>query len=255
MSGRGPTTSRRWRVGVLLGILAVVSACGSGPGTHGTSAAPTPTRTIRYMPLGDSITAGYPERGGYRTLLWQLLVQQDGDKIDFVGSQSSGPAELGDQDNEGHGGWCIDGGCNGPGTADVVAPRIQGWMTQYRPDIVSIHLGTNDIKKGADGAQVAHRLDDLVGKIYAADPDVYVILIQIVPAQADAPQHDAYDASVPAIAARYQAQGRRLAVLDMSHLLSLPVDYTDGTHPTQFGYDLMARALYPAVSTAYRAVG
>ncbi|MGI3781605.1 MAG: SGNH/GDSL hydrolase family protein, partial [Janthinobacterium lividum] len=242
-------------VGVLLAVLAVVTACSPGPGAVATSPDPTPSRAIRYLPLGDSITAGYPERGGYRTLLWQLLVRQDGDKIDFVGSQSSGPPDLGDLDNEGHGGWCIDGPCNGPGTDDVVAPRIQGWITQYRPDIVSIHLGTNDIKKGATGPEVAHRLDDLVGKIYAVDPAVYVILIQIVPARADVEQHDAYDAAIPAIAARYQAQGRKVTVVDMSRLLSVPVNYVDGTHPTQLGYDQMARALYPAVSEAYRTVG
>ena len=71
-----------------------LSACGGLPGT-GASATPTqpePSRPIRYMPLGDSITDGYPgEQGGYRTLLWQLLVQRDGDKIDFVGSLSGGP--------------------------------------------------------------------------------------------------------------------------------------------------------------------
>ncbi len=254
MSGRRPTTSRRWRAGVALVVLAVLSACSPGPGAGASEAEPTPSRAIRYLPLGDSITAGYPVRGGYRTLLWQLLVQQDHDRIDFVGSQSSGPPQLGDLDNEGHGGWCIAGPCE-PGKDDVVAPRIQAWMTQYRPDIVSVHLGTNDIKRGADGAETARRLDDLVGRMYATDPDVYVILVQIVPARADVPQHDAYDAAIPAIAARYQAQGRRLAVVDMSRLLTVPVNYTDGTHPTQFGYDMMARALYPAMSKAYRSVG
>jgi lysophospholipase L1-like esterase len=253
LSGNARSTTRRLRhLGVLLVVLAVLTACGGGPGAPGSSAT-EPARAIRYMPVGDSITDGYTIPGGYRTLLWQLLVQQEGDRIDFVGSRSSGPAVLGDKDNEGHGGWCIDGRCGGD-VDKVVAPRIQGWITQYRPDIVSVHLGTNDIKKGADGAETARRLDDLVGRIYAADPDVYVILCQIIPARADPEQHDVYAAAIPAIAARYQAQGRRLAVVDLSHTLTIPVDYTDGTHPTQGGYDLMARALYPAVSEAYRVV-
>jgi lysophospholipase L1-like esterase len=237
-------------------VLVVLSACGAGPGAasaeHGSG--PAPERPIRYMPLGDSITEGYPgHHGGYRTLLWQLLVQQDGDKIDFVGSQSSGPPELGDKDHEGHGGWCIDGPCGGRPDRDV-APRIQGWITQYRPDIVSVHLGTNDLNKGADGVETARRLDDLVGRIYAADPDVYVIVVQIIQGQTHAEQHEVYDAAVPGIAARYQAQGRKIAVLDMSPLLSMPTNFVDGIHPTPFGYDIMARALHPAVSMAYRAV-
>lgn len=247
-----PTT--RWRVGILLVVLAVLSACSPGPGTGtaGTGPQPTPDRPVRYMPLGDSITEGYPGHlGGYRTLLWQQLVQRDGDDIDFVGSQSSGPPALGDLDHEGHGGWCIDGPCGGNPDRDV-AKKIQGWIMQYRPDIVSVHLGTNDLNKGADGAETARRLDDLVGRIYAVDPDVHVILIQIVAGQAHPEQHAAYAAAVPAIAARYQGQGRRLTVVDMSQLLSMPTNFVDGIHPTQFGYDIMARALYPAVSTAYR---
>ena len=253
MSGNDRSTTGRLRhLGVLLVVLAILAACGATPGTPG-SVASAPPRPVRYMPVGDSITDGYTIPGGYRTLLWQLLVQQEGDRIDFVGSKDSGPAVLGDQDNEGHGGWCIDGPCGGD-VDKVVAPRIQGWITQYKPDVVSVHLGTNDLKKGADGAETARRLDDLVGRIYAADPDVYLIVCQIIPARMDAEQHDVYAAAIPAIAARYQAQGRRLAVVDLSHALTVPYDYTDGTHPNQGGYDRMARALYPAVSEAYRVV-
>ena len=247
----------RWRVAVLLAVLVVLSACGSasGAGTAGTaSTPPRPDRPIRYMPLGDSITAGYPgKQGGYRTLLWQLLVQQDGDDIDFVGSLSSGPPELGDPDHEGHGGWCIAGPCGGH-PERAVAPAVAGWMTQFRPDIVSVHLGTNDLNKGAHGVTAARRLDDLVARLYAADPGVDVILVQIVQGQDHAGEHEVYDAAIPAIAARYRAQGRKIAVLDMSPLLSMPTNFVDGIHPTQFGYDIMARALHPAVSQAYRDV-
>lgn len=245
----------RWRVGILLVVLVVLPACGSAPGagTAGTAPRPTPDRPIRYLPVGDSITEGYLGRGGYRTLLWQQLVRQDGDRIDFVGSQSSGPPELGDRDHEGHGGWCIEGPCGG-NPDRVVAPNIERWMTQHRPDILSVHLGTNDLNKGADGAETARRLDDLVGRIYAADPDVHLVLVQIVAGQEHPAQHAVYAAAVPTIASRYQAEGRWLTVVDMSRLLSMPTHFVDGIHPTQFGYDIMARALHPAVAAAYREV-
>lgn len=241
---------------VLLVVLAVLSACGAGPGAGGESTPPRPEpdRSIRYMPLGDSITDGYPgTQGGYRTLLWQLLVQRDGDKIDFVGSQSGGPPELGDPDHEGHRGFCIAGPCGGH-PERTVAPRVQGWMEQYRPDIVSVHLGTNDLIRAAHGVTVERRLDDLLGKIYAADPDVHVIVVQIVQGRKNDVERAAYDAAIPTLASRYRAQGRSIAVVDMGSLLSMPTNFVDGTHPTQFGYDLMARALHPAVSQAYREV-
>lgn len=256
MDHHGRSMARRpFLLALLLAVLLAGAGCGDGrSGGSDSAAGPTPGRMIRYMPLGDSITDGYDVEGGYRTLLWQLLVQEDGDKIDFVGSRASGPPELGDKDNEGHGGWCIDGPCGDPTGTHVVAPRIEEWVRASRPDIVSIHLGTNDIKKGADGAETARRLDALVGRIYAVDPDVHVILCQIVAARMDVPQHDAYAAAVPGIADRYRAQGRSVAVVDLSRLLTVPVHYVDGTHPTKVGYELMARALHPAVSQAYREV-
>jgi acyl-CoA thioesterase I len=248
-------TARR-RAGLLLAGLVLLSGCGAAPGLRSAADPPRsePDRPVRYMPLGDSITEGYPGmQGGYRTLLWQLLVQQDGDRIDFVGSQSSGPPGLGDPDNEGHGGWCIAGPCGGhPDRA--VAPRIRGWITQYRPDVVSVHLGTNDLNKGADGTETARRLDALVGQIYDADPDVHLVLVQIVEEQGRAEQHAVYNAAIPTIADRYRAQGRSVAVVDLAPLLSMPTNFVDGIHPTQFGYDIMARALHPAVSRAYRDV-
>lgn len=249
-----PTTP--WRVGILLLVLVFLSACTSGPGggTARTAPPPTPDRPVRYLPLGDSITEGYPGKaGGYRTVLWQQLVQQDGDLIDFVGSQSSGPPELGDRDHEGHGGWCIDGPCGGH-RERAVAPKIQGLIRQYRPDIVSVHLGTNDLNKGAGGVETARRLDRLVGSIYAVDPDVHVILVQIVATHDRPEQHAIYTGTFPGIADRYRAQGRSLTVVDMSRLLSMPTHFVDKIHPTQFGYDLMARALRPAVAAAYREV-
>src|SRR5512139_1700018 len=62
---------------------------------------------VRIMPLGDSITDGTQVPGGYRIGLWQRLAAT-GHRVDFVGSQFNGPANLGDHDHEGHPGWRID---------------------------------------------------------------------------------------------------------------------------------------------------
>ena len=38
---------------------------------------------IKIMPLGDSITYGMADEGGYRKYLWQFLKQKGYDNIDF----------------------------------------------------------------------------------------------------------------------------------------------------------------------------
>jgi acyl-CoA thioesterase-1 len=245
------STARQGRPAVLLAALLLPAlllptACTSAAG-------PPPTQAVRYLALGDSITDGFGVPGAYRTVLWQRLVERDHDRIDFVGSESGGPPRLGDQDHEGHPGWCIDGPCSGSGT-DLELPRVDDWMRRSRPDVVSVHLGTNDLLRGASGATVAERLDRLLTRIYADGPDTHVVVVQIIDV-ADRPEHDAYDALVPQVAAKHRAEGRRTTVVDLSDLLSIPADYRDGVHPTQAGYDRMGEALYPAISAAYREVG
>lgn len=252
---RSQTPSMRRRARSLSSVVAlVVLALGAGCSPNAAEPAPgpkpTPTRPIRYLVLGDSITHGSQVPGGYRTALWEQLVETDHDRLDFVGSMSSGPPALGDQDHEGHPGWCIAGSCRGGGH-DTVLPRIDGWMDQYRPDIVSIHLGTNDLNIGATGATTAKRLEQLVSRIYADQPRTYVVLVQPIPMGTKQAQHDAYEALIPQVADTYRAQGRRIAVADLSHVLTFPDDYRDELHPTQQGYDRMGLALAPTIQAAY----
>ena len=94
---------------------------------------------VRVMPLGDSITEGTQVPGGYRINLWQGFVN-GGYTVDFVGSQSNGPASLGDHDHEGHSGWRID----------QIDANIVGWLRATTPHTVLLHIGTNDVLQNFD---------------------------------------------------------------------------------------------------------
>jgi lysophospholipase L1-like esterase len=204
------------------------------------------------MPIGDSITYGSVP-GGYRTDLWIDLVKKSHDKIDFVGSQSSGPAALGDKDNEGNSGWCIDGPCGGVPNTQVY-PKLHEWMMTYRPDVVSLHLGTNDLQFGANGPTVAYRLDQAIAQIYTDNPNVYIVVAKIIPMKgADRAWAD-YNSYIPQIVDRYSAKGRRIAMVDLSSVVQHPDDFADALHPNAGGYSKMATAMYPALQGAYLAV-
>ncbi len=165
---------------VLSFLLAVGLVWGAVAGLAPVAAsANTGATTIRVMPLGDSITNGFVVPGGYRTQLWTRTVQTDGDAIDYVGSLTSGPATLGDQNHEGHTGWCIDGlPC---GKANDMLAFIDGWLAAAQPNIILLHAGTNDINDGFTGAQTAAHMDSLLGKIFADEPTVDVIVAEIIP--------------------------------------------------------------------------
>src|SRR6185437_236993 len=145
---------------------------------------------VKVMPLGDSITDGYTVPGGYRIGLWQRFVS-GGYTVDFVGSQSNGPASLGDHDHEGHPGWRID----------QIDANVVGWLGTYQPHTVLLHIGTNDILQNDDVANAPARLSALIDHITATVPTAEVFVAQIIPLanSSQNAQVRTYNAALPAI--------------------------------------------------------
>ena len=186
--------------------------------------------SVRIMPLGDSITYGTPNPnyGGYRNLLGRLLAK-DGDSFEFVGSQKSGTGVLRYPDNEGHPNWTITQIKNGIDS--------KGWLESYQPDIILLHIGTNDIRFH-QAASAPENLSVLVDDILSRLPQVHIIVAQIIPfRQGPDEEHRAYNAIIPGVA---RSKGARVSVVNMVTALSF-ADYADGLHPNSHGYDKMAR--------------
>ncbi|MFF4136515.1 ricin-type beta-trefoil lectin domain protein [Streptomyces mirabilis] len=116
--------------------LPAAAATGTEPPPSAARAAATPTG-LRLMPLGDSITwgVGSPSGHSYRGFLRNQL-STEGHALDFVGSGRGGT--MSDPDNEGCSGWRID---QITGIADSVLAR-------YRPNVVTLEIGTNDLNGG-----------------------------------------------------------------------------------------------------------
>lgn len=192
--------------------------------------------SVKIMPLGDSITFGSPDRryGGYRHLLGTLLIN-DGLIIDFVGSQQSGNSIIPSPDNEGHPGWTI--------TRIKSGIDSKGWLETYKPDIILLHIGSNDIRHG-DAASAPGNLSVLLDDILARLPQAHVIVAQIIPFRRGPNQgHLSYNAAIPGIVA---SKGPRVSMVDMQTILS-PSDYVDGLHPNAGGYNKMAGAWERAI--------
>ena len=188
------------------------------------------TKVYRIMPLGDSITRGGGEvRGtylGYRTVLQaDLKAGATGFKDDFVGSMSDKGAP--DRNHEGHGGWTIDD----------LSVHIDAWMQTYRPDIVLLHAGTNNITVGDSPALAAEKLQGLIAQIRAAGPDTLIFVAKVVFSRSPErqPVIGAYEALIPGVVARAGAQ---VYLVDQSSVAG--TDIYDHTHPNAFGYSKMA---------------
>lgn len=188
---------------------------------------------VRVMPLGDSITDGLNVPGGYRIGLWQRLVA-GGYRVDFVGSQFNGPANLGDHDHQGHSGWTI---------AQIDA-NVVNWLRATTPRTVLLHIGTNDMIGSSAGAP--QRLSTLLDRIASTAPGTIVFVATIIPLSFNDAAVRTFNAAIPGIVQSKVNAGQRVHLVDMYSALTT-ADLADGVHPNAGGYDKMAAVWYNAL--------
>jgi lysophospholipase L1-like esterase len=193
----------------------------------------TASPPITIMPLGDSITVGVGSstRSGYRPELLQRLAAA-GLRADFVGTQQSGTGS--DVDNEGHVGWSIE----------QIAARIDDWLAMYEPDVILLHIGTNDTRSAGSVLDAPGKLSDLIDQIEADRPTAEIFVAKII-STTDAKRNvltDAYNAAVPVVVA---SKGARVHLVDQSTVGGR--DLYNTLHPNDFGYAKMAYNWYHAL--------
>ncbi|WP_432837780.1 ricin-type beta-trefoil lectin domain protein [Dactylosporangium sp. CA-092794] len=185
---------------------------------------------LRVLPLGDSITWGEKSStgSGFRGDLWNSLTGA-GYSLDFVGGEDSGT--LPDPDNEGHRGWRID----------QIAAIATERLTTYRPNVVTLHLGTNDVLQGYQFPSAPARLASLVDQILAAAPETTVLVASIVPNANSGIQAQIanYNSQIPGLVQARRNAGKHVAFVDMGNVSTADLD-GDGIHPNDNGYRKMA---------------
>ncbi|PRX96500.1 SGNH/GDSL hydrolase family protein [Allonocardiopsis opalescens] len=203
-------------VGAVLGFGAPASA-GAGP--------------VRIMPLGDSIT-GSP--GCWRALLWNELRDAGHTAIDFVGTLGpQGCSVPYDGDNEGHGGALV--------TNVAAQNQLPGWLAATEPDVVLMHFGTNDVWSARPTATVLDAYSTLVRQMRAQNPDMTVLVAQIIPMDPARSCADCgnrvreLNAAIPGWAAGISTARSPVVVVDQWTGFDTGADTYDGVHPSASG--------------------
>jgi lysophospholipase L1-like esterase len=212
------------------------------------------------MPLGDSITYGVLSAtgGGYRAPLFRMALAAR-QTITFVGSETSGPATVGGvpfpQNSEGHPGYTIDTGGGRQGILRLTTAALRA----YKPHIVTLMIGTNDVDIRLDLANAPMRLATLIDTILAADPDLHLVVAQITPTQTDSEnvRVQAYNSAIPSFVAARAKQGKHIHRVDMYGALTANAKYktaylADNLHPNDAGFVVMADAWYAAIGGLVR---
>jgi len=192
--------------------------------------------TTRTSTASITYGTGSSEGNGYRGTLYQSLVN-DGNTVDMVGSQQGGNV---DPDNEGYPGAIIS----------EVIDKGQAAMPTYRPNIVTILVGTNDMVQNiADGAP--DRLGTLIDDILDWDWLTLVVVSTLPPnGNGDANGRvDTYNSAMAGVVQQRVDAGRSVVLVD-SHAVVALEDLVDGTHPNDAAYDRMASQFYEGIKLA-----
>ncbi|WP_128436021.1 ricin-type beta-trefoil lectin domain protein [Streptomyces cyaneus] len=223
---------RSWILPLVTLATAVLGVTVAGV-TPASAASNTP---LRVMPLGDSITwgVGSSTGNGYRGPLWNQLAA-DGHPLDFVGTLRGG--SMSDPDNEGHSGYKIH----------QIAALADAPLTRYRPNVVTLMVGTNDLNESYQVSTATARLKSLVNQITVDVPDATVLVASLVVSTSGSEEQyrAAYNRAIPQIVSEAQAAGKHVAYVDMSSLTT--ADLADTLHPNDAGYQKMADAFHRGV--------
>ncbi len=209
--------------------------------------------TVRVMPLGDSITFGMGAGqaqipGGYRDPLAYLYAAGTVPFL-FVGSDSNNSTSYlvstGQQANEGHTGFRID----------QIQNSIASWQSSATPDVVLLHIGTNDILQnfnlgtglGNDTSAAIGRLTTLITTLYSAKPDLRVVLSTLIPIQDARDEYvKNYNAALAStVVPNFTGQGKSMVLVDnyanfVTNGSWDSAKFADYAHPNATGYAAMA---------------
>src|SRR5262249_37297301 len=197
---------------------------------------------VRIMPLGDSITEGLSGHDTYRYQLWTEL-HQAGYNVDFVGAKHGNqagnpPTPEFDQDHMGYSGWRADEFVGRLGT-DFAGP--------YDPDIVLLHVGTNDLIQGQSVSSTISDIAGIIDDLRLANPNVTILLAQIIPNVDTNGTTELFNAQILQLAQQKNNNNSRVIAVDQYSGFDENNDLYDGIHPNGSGELKMANRWFSAL--------
>ena len=230
----------------------------------------TTSTTIKIMPLGNSITWGInPDDAnspGYRRSLYFQLINA-GYNVDFIGIENGGLPNDFDRDNEGHPGWSA-GAPVFPGNKSLDT-ALSRYLRTNHPDIILLHIGTNDLSETASGysktgAQTAHVVRKLLDTIHTFDSNIKVIVAKIIDRADDLTKHNktiTFNNVLPDTINSLSYHDK-ISIVDMYSALGNYFDHpttdtnftylagnnTNLLHPNSKGYQTMANTWFNALT-------
>lgn len=186
---------------------------------------------LRIMTLGDSITRGYGTKTNYRAPLG-VRARAVGADITFVGPYNDNMTTEASQ----HAAY------DGIKAIDIDARWITPWAQAHQPDMVLMHLGTNDLRGNIATNTVINALSSIIDKLRAVNPKVTIFVAQIIGSTNITLQARivALNNEIEKLVAAKQKSQSPVYLVDQHTGFDPAVDTFDGLHPAVHGQVKMA---------------
>ncbi len=211
---------------------------------------------VKIMPVGDSITNGDGETGGYRKYL-DYALKQKGISFDMVGPKKDMNASFNyngqnvqyDSDHAGFSGFQIKevpGWGQANNTGSLYNELKNGnKVKQYNPDIILLIIGTNDMTANRDLGACSddlHALLDYMLENMNQDGMIFLASIPEFTAYGGSPQRVGnYNNTVKKVAEDYAGSGKHVTFADIHGCLTTSDLSGDNLHPSGKGYEKMGK--------------
>ena len=199
---------------------------------------------VKIMPLGNSITMGrHGEPAGYRDDLSQMLVDE-GVNFTMVGSKNDGTGFY--PYHEGHSGY----------RADEILANLNYWLLLNPPDIVLLHIGTNDISQGESNESTIIDIENILENIHNRDRNTVILFCNLIPRfdeYENRPQRtEELNEMIFNLYIEKRAIGWDIHFVDQNSAIRQNPNWTaewmdDYVHPNDAGYHAMAETFFDAL--------
>lgn len=210
----------------------------------------------KILPLGDSITHGVGGLKSFRYDLWKKLIDANY-SFDFIGNKNTNdpvnpvfPDYQGktfDPDHQGQSGI----------RADTVAANLPGWLTGYTPDIVLLHLGTNDMLQDKSVNSTIEALRQIITSLREDNASVSILLASPIGysdhnyavGPGDIDRLETLQARIHTLATEMDTFNSPVVWVNQASGFDPDRDTADGIHPNAAGEEKMAQKWFDAIMT------
>lgn len=132
----------------------------------------------------------------------------------------------------------------------MIEGSVAGWLNTYKPDVVTVQIGTNDMYDDTAAAAAPGRLSSLLDRITQTLPEARVFVSSIPPI--NDPNHYsrviAFNSTIPGMVAANVAGGKKVTFVDTNPSFANPYDMADAVHPNYGSLSKAAARWYGALT-------